>query len=49
MAIENWEFSKPDIELDREGRGRVIYSVFTGSRHYSLHRVLASSGPNETQ
>ena len=21
MAIENWEFSKPDIELDREGRG----------------------------
>jgi hypothetical protein len=42
MAIENWEFSKPDIELDREGRGRVIYSVFTGSRHYSL---LAFSHP----
>ncbi|MBT3622640.1 MAG: hypothetical protein HOI74_11640, partial [Gammaproteobacteria bacterium] len=36
MAIENWAFSTPDIQLDREGRGHVIYSVYTGSRHYSL-------------
>ena len=24
MAIENWKFAKPDIQLDREGRGPVI-------------------------
>ena len=36
MAIENWAFSTPEIQLDREGRGHVIYSVCTGSRHYSL-------------
>ncbi len=44
MAIESWTFSTPHVELDREGRGCVIYSVCTGSRYYSL---LAFSHPSD--
>ncbi|MDX1541683.1 MAG: hypothetical protein R3349_09800, partial [Geminicoccaceae bacterium] len=36
MACERWMVEGRRFDLDPEGYGRAVYTVFTGARHYSL-------------
>lgn len=47
MARENWTFTRPRFDLDREGYGTAVYSVETPDRVYSLIAFSQYLDPGE--